>query len=138
MTANLNNSEAEIYGLLNNVNEGYVNALQAYVLLKELSGKVEEIIDTIQPLAVQESEKYEGKQFKAFGVLIEKRDGTRRWSYPDFTPYNAAKERAKALEALMQNVANTGAQLVDAETGEVVPAAKCTYSKPTIAIKGVK
>ena len=135
---NLSQTEATIYAVQSDVNEGNINALEAWLRLKPLASQLDEVIDAIQPLAIQQGDNYSGKQFEAYGFRLEKRDGTRRWSYPDFTPLSAAKERAKALESMMQSVSASGSQIVDAETGELVPAAVCTYSKQTIAIKGVK
>jgi hypothetical protein len=134
----LTQTEATIYAIQADVNEGNINALEAWTKLRLLASQLNDVIDTIQPLAVQQGDNYQGKQFDAYGVKFEKRDGTRRWVYPDFTPYTQTKERAKALESLMQNVFATGKELVDMETGELVPPASCTFSKPTLAIKGVK
>jgi ribosomal protein L22 len=135
---NLSQTEATIYAIQADVNEGNINALEAWTKLRLLASQLDEVIDTLQPLAVQQADNYNGKQFEAFGVKFEKREGTRRWSYPEFTPLMQAKERAKAIESLMQNVYATGKELVDMETGELIPAATCTFSKPTLAIKGAK
>jgi len=131
---NTDHAQAQIQSILFDVNEGNVNALEAYISLKALASELEDIIDTIQPLAVQAASQHGGKRFTIAGVTVEKREGTRRWSYPDYTPYNLAKEKAKSYEKMMQQVATNGAVIADAETGEIVPAAVCTFSKETIAI----
>jgi hypothetical protein len=135
---NTDHAQAQIQSIYADVTEGNVNALEAYISLKALASELEDIIDTIQPLAIQAASQHGGKRFTISGVTVEKREGTRRWSYPEFTPYNQAKEKAKAYEKVMQSVFNTGANMVDAETGEVIPAAVCTFSKETIAILGAK
>jgi hypothetical protein len=45
------------------------------------------------------------------------------------------KAKAKALEGLMQKVSESGAELFDSATGELVPPAKVTYTAPTLALK---
>lgn len=134
---NTEHASAQIQSILFDVNEGNVNALTAYISLKALASELEEIIDTIQPLAVQSASQHGGKRFTVHGVTVEKREGTRRWSYPEFTPYLQAKAKAKELEKLMQS-ASTGLVIADAESGEMIPAAVCTFTKETIAILGAK
>ncbi len=131
---NTDSASAQIQSIAFDVNEGNENALQAYILLKALASELDSIIDEIQPLAIQAASQHGGKRFTVLGVTVEKREGTRRWSYPEYTPYNVAKTKAKELEKLMQQVATTGSTIADAETGEIVPPALCTYSKETIAI----
>jgi hypothetical protein len=131
---NTDHAQAQIQSIYADVTEGNVNALEAYISLKALASELEDIIDTIQPLAIQAASQHGGKRFTISGVTVEKREGTRRWSYPEFTPYNQAKAKTKELEKLMQTVALSGSILADAETGEIVPAAVCTFSKETIAI----
>ena len=138
MKITLTTAEAQIWSLHNDVMEGNINPLSARLALKALAEQLDEVIDAVHVLAVQEAGKYAGKQFDFEGFVIEKRAGTSRWSYPSFTPYNIAKDRAKGLEDLMKQVRHSGVSLVDAETGEVVPPADVTYSKETIAIKGGK
>ena len=138
MKITLTESEAQIWSLHNDVMEGNINPLSARLALKALAEQLDEVIDAVHVLAVQEAEKHPGKQFDFEGFVIEKRAGTSRWSFPDFTPYSQAKARAKGLEDLMKQVRHSGVSLVDAETGEIVPAADLTYTKETIAIKGGK
>jgi hypothetical protein len=135
---NTDSASAQIQSIAFDVNEGNENALQAYILLKALASELDNIIDEIQPLAIQAASQHGGKRFTINGVTVEKREGTRRWSYPDYTPYNLAKSKAKELEKLMQTVAISGSVLADAETGEIVPPAVCTFTKETIAILGAK
>ena len=118
--------------------EGNRDPLEILIELRELESELDEAITAVTPLAVNQADKHPGKSFTFHGLIIEKRDGTRRWSFPDFAPYVQTKNRQKALEELMKQVSHTGVSLVDSETGEMVPAATVTYSKPTIAIKGVK
>jgi hypothetical protein len=138
MTIDIQQAEALIYAIQADVNEGNINALEGWTKLRSLASQLDAVIDEIQPLAVQQGDNYPGKQFEAYGLKFEKREGTRRWSYPDWTPYSKAKESIKQMESLMQNVYATGKEVVDMETGELIPPASCTFGKPTLAIKGLK
>ncbi len=127
-----------IQQLRHDAEEGNRNPLEILIELRSLASELDEAIDAVTPLAVNEADKYPGKSFTFHGLTIEKRNGTSRWTYPDFGPYSQAKARAKALEELMKQVKNTGVSLVDTETGEMVPPADVTVSAPTIAIKGAR
>ena len=127
-----------IQQLRHDAEEGNRDPLEILIELRELESELDEAITAVTPLAVNQADKHPGKSFTFHGLIIEKRDGTRRWSFPDFTPYDSLKAKAKAYEDMMKQVQATGAQLYDAESGELVPAAVVSVSKPTIAIKGVK
>jgi len=91
---NTDHASAQIQSILFDVNEGNVNALEAYISLKALASELDSIIDEIQPLAIQAASQHGGKRFTVSGVTVEKREGTRRWSYPEFTPYNQANQKS--------------------------------------------
>jgi hypothetical protein len=117
------------------VEEGWLNPLEALIELRRIADIVEAAIDYVKPLAVDRATDWKEKTFLYKGVEIRKMDGTRRWSYPDFEPYMIAKTQVKRLEGLMQQVTESGRELCDIVTGEIVPPAKVTYTAPTLALK---
>jgi len=127
-----------IQQLRHDAEEGNRDPLEILIELRAFASEIDEAIDAVTPLAVAQADKHPGKSFEFHGFVIEKRDGTRRWSYPAFTPYENLKAKAKGYEDMMKQVQATGAQLYDAESGELVPAAIVSVSKPTIAIRGLK
>ena len=54
---------------------GDVDALKAYIQLKQAEKEIAEAIKVVQPLAIDEADKYSGKTFQAFGAIIEKKNG---------------------------------------------------------------
>lgn len=120
-----------------NLDEGYVDPLAAWLAFRAIASEAEALAKEVQALAVGAGDNYPGKRFMAHGFEFEKREGTTRYTYPAFTPYDAAKGKVKALEEMMKKVAASGMEVVDAETGEVVPAAVKSVSEPTLAVKGL-
>ena len=125
----------QIAHITQQVEEGWLNPLEALIELRRIADIVEQAIDYVKPLAVDKATDWKEKTFTFKGVEVRKMDGTRRWSYPDFAPYVEVKAKAKALEGLMQKVSESGAELFDSATGELVPPATVTYSAPTFALK---
>jgi hypothetical protein len=130
-------SQSDIIAMLESkiasVQNGWGNALELFVELDRIAKIAAEFKTEIKSKAIDEAYKHP-KQFNAFGVKIERRGIAGRWTYPDFTPYVQAKERAKVLESLMQKAGKSGVQLLDAETGEVVPQAEYKDGGETLAI----
>lgn len=109
--------------------DGHINALKAYVELKKVEKKLEHALAVVQPLAISEADKYTEKTVFAFGAIIEKRSTPSRWNYEDVKAWNQAKERLSYIEKIAQ--AGGGA---DTESGEIIDKAHKVSGKSMIAI----
>lgn len=118
----------EFRELVKQVKEGEINALSIYVDLKRYEKELSEALKEIQDFAITEAEKYEGKSFKAFGALIEKKSGASRWDYSEVKEWLLAKERLKQIETIAQ----VGGM---DESGNEIQRAFKVPGKDTIAIK---
>lgn len=108
---------------------GEINALKAFVELKMAAAELDSALKIIQPLAIDEASNYPEKSFKAFGAVIEKRNAASSWDYSGVTAYQQAKERLKYIE----KVAQAGGGF-DATTTEEIGKAVKIEGKATIAI----
>lgn len=113
-----------------NVENGEVNALKEFISLKRQGNDLAEALKIIQPLAIDEAEKYPQKSFKAFGAIVEKKNAAGTWDYSVVSAWNAAKERLEWV----QKMAQAGGS-ADAESGEIIEKAIKIEGKSTIAIK---
>lgn len=120
----------EIIELALSVQAGDCDPLSAYVELKKIEAELEQAIKIVQPLAINEADKWKEKSFKAFGAIIEKKSAACRWDYSNVAAYNHAKAKLEYI----QKIAQAGGGF-DAETTEQVEAAIKIEGKATISIK---
>jgi hypothetical protein len=114
--------------MLNEVLEGNMDALEAFVVLKKHLQELETVLKDLQPLAVDEAAKYGEKTFNAFGATVEQRNGASQWKY-----YGHAFEAAQSNLKYVQDIAKAGGG-VHPETGEIIEPAVKVEGKSTIAI----
>ena len=119
-----------ILELAKQVQDGEVNPLSAYIQLKKMEAEMKTAMSTIQPLAIDEADKWKEKTFKMEGALVEKRSSPCTWDYSEVAAYNQAKERLKYIE----KVAQIGGG-VDPQTGEEINKAFKIEGKSIIAVK---
>jgi hypothetical protein len=119
--------------LATKVVNGDVNPLKAYIELKNAQAELEAALKTVQPLAIDEADKYKEKSFKAFGAIIEKRNAPSTWDFSQVAAYQQAKQRLKYIE----DVSKAGGGY-DAETTEEITKAIRIEGKSSIAVKLVK
>ena len=114
----------EIAGL---VGAGEINALEAYVILKELAGKTELALKQIQGDALTEASKYPEKSFKAYGANIEVRNGASTFKFSDaITNFEAKLKQLKEQSKL--------GEFADPDSGEIISKAIKLEGKTTLAI----
>ena len=114
----------ELAGL---VEVGEVNALEAYIILKELSGKTDLALKQIIDHALNEAEKYESKSFKAFGAKVEVRNGASQFKFSEtINNYEAKLKQLKEQSKL--------GEFADPDSGEIISKAVKIEGKTTLAI----
>ncbi len=114
--------------ILNDVEEGNVNPLIAYIELHKLIVKAQDALDKIKEAAIDEAYKYPEKSIEINGVIVEKRNTPTRWDYSECETIKQVNEYLQKLQKIAQNGG------VDPQTGELLRAKKIE-GKTTIAIK---
>lgn len=123
----------EYIKLSQQVIDGEIDPLKTYIELKKAETEIASAIKSVQDYAIAEAEKYDGKSFKAFGAMVEKKNAACTWKYDGISAYETAKNRLKYV----QDIAQAGGG-IDPETGEMIEKAYRVEGKSTIAIKIIK
>lgn len=117
--------------IVDQVNEGNLNALEMFIAIKRECEAASAAMDALKQQAIDEAAKYGGKSFEAFGAKIERRNAPSRWNYKGISSIEDAEKKVKQL----QTIAQVGG--VDPDTGEVMKAVKIEGGE-TIAISFIK
>lgn len=134
---NINFAQISIEQLTESVEQGLCNPLVAYVSLKKLSDLIDDCKDSIRHLAISERMKYGKEVLVKDGFEISIVEGRKLMSYEHDSTWAEYKSALKTHEMLMSQVAS-GAEIIDARTGELIQPAKITYSAETLRITKAK
>jgi len=113
--------------LANNVIEGNCDALDSYIALKKAQAELEVALKLVQPLALNEAEKYGQKSFEAFGAKVEIRNSPSTYKFSGYIL--TLEEKLKSLKDMSKS-----GSFADPETGEIIDQASKVEGKSTIAI----
>lgn len=119
----------EILSLAISAQNGDCDALQAYKTLKFIEDELKRAIAIVQPLAINEADKYPGKQIDFPDAIIEKRSAPARWEYKHIPAWQEAQKRLEWVQKIAQ--AGGGA---DPDSGEIIDRAVKIEGKATIAV----
>lgn len=112
------------------VEAGEMNPLKALVDIRLAQDELDQAESRIKSMAVDEAYRHPEKIFKAYGAVIEKRNGPATWDYSGVAAHQACKEKLKWIEKMAQ-----AGGAADMENGEVIDKAVRIEGKVTIAIK---
>jgi len=130
---NLKTIIMELLQLALSAKSGDCDPLSAYVELKKIEDELNQALKMVQPLAIDEAEKWKEKSFKYAGAIIEKKSAASRWDYSHIPAWQTAKSKLTYVEKIAQ--AGGG---YDEETTEQIEKAVKIEGKSTIAVKLVK
>jgi hypothetical protein len=115
---------------------GELDPLAAHVRAKAVMKALELIIKQTEQLAIDETFKYAGKTFEAFGAEISHREGADGPNLEMDDRYNAIKATLKDREALLKQAYKMREKcaIYDQQTGEEIPVLPPKFTKPSIAV----
>ena len=116
--------------------EGHTDPLIAYAELKAYKMELEQAIKDLEPLAIEESEKY-GKSFELHGIKFERRNGATRYDFKHIEEWQNMNTEIKNFEKRCKQALSSskyGGSCIDAN-GEEMPLPKVNYSKDSLIIK---
>jgi hypothetical protein len=115
---------------------GELDPLAAHVRAKAVMKALELIIKQTEQLAIDETYKYAGKTFEAFGAEISQREGAESPNCDMDDRYTAIKLQLKDREALLKHAfkMRDKCAIYDNQTGEEVPVLPAKFTKPSIAV----
>ena len=119
------------------IENGQTNPLNAYIELYQFSELIDEMLEQVKEQALEERRKYGKEEVIKNGFKIELGTGRKMWYYGDSKRWNELNDKRKMHEELMQK-ATMGAQIADAETGEMVEPAELKFSKDYIKLTEIK
>ena len=116
--------------------EGHVDPLIAYAELKAYKQEIEEALKELEPIALEESEKY-GKSFELHGIKFERRNGATRYDFKHIEKWQNLNTQLKNFEKTSKQAlaaSKQGAYYVDAD-GEPVQCPRVMYNKDSLVVK---
>lgn len=128
-----NNALEQARAMTRQAVDGEASSLNAFIVIKDAMKQLEELIETLTPLAVEERGKYGKERLVRLGYEVEKADGRTTYDFKHYDGWKMASERLKGLEEIMKNGAQTGTEALD-ENGEIIPPAKMKFGKPYIKL----
>lgn len=125
--------------LVKQVEEGYVNPLNAYIKVKYMEELAKTTTKKLKDLAIDEAYKYtESRQgISLYGADVKVRNGAGRWKFDHIPEWVALNEQIKALEEKYKTaykMDKAGDIFLTAE-GEIVPKAHYTEYAETISVR---
>ena len=129
--------EEEVSHLLEEVEEGNIEALSTYANFKRCKDLFEQASKQIEPQAQEEANLYAEKTFSDFGFTFEKRNGSTRYSFSHIPRIAELKKEIKEIEekskqaylSVQKNI------LVADKDGLEIELPKVTYTKDSLIVK---
>ena len=125
--------------LTQNVIDGEESPFKALSILKQIENDVKECIKEINPIAIEESEKYD-KTFELHGLKIERVSGRKVWNFKNIEEWKKHDEAKKDCEEKYKAVYHSYEKNVlsaEKETGEEVQLPEVTYTSDYLKIKEI-
>lgn len=120
------------------VTEGEDDGIDTLIGLKQLSKVVSDAIKSVESEADTELDKYGQDKIQKRGFEVHRRSGAGKYTYHKYSGYMDLENKMKSLKEKMKAAHKTKSEMLDPETGEIIPAAEYTPGKTVIAVKEVK
>lgn len=126
-----------VVGLIDRVENGEVNALVAYAEIKKLLDLYTNAKLQVEPLAMEEAEKYPDNTFTEGGFIFERRAGGSSYSYKHIPEWAEAERNKKQIEAKYKQafLARQKGLMVASEDAEEMILPEISYRKSSLIVK---
>lgn len=131
----VNEMQNTIDTVIQSINLGYTNPLEAFAVFKKLEKLFTEAKKKVDELAIEEAEKYGVTQFEYSNQKFELRNSSRTYDYSNIKEWIDAKQKLKEVEEKYKQVANTNHIVIDQETGEILEKPVIKLSKQSLIVK---
>ena len=111
----------QIERTVQDVIDGKLNALEAYVSLKQIKSSVDAALEQIKSEAIEEHEKHGEKEVNIQGMKVSVTRGG-RYSYSKSQSWSELNTKRKSLEKAMQTAYKTGEEMYDGNGEQIEPA----------------
>jgi hypothetical protein len=122
--------------LVDRINEGHINALEAHVKIKAIQKALESVLKQTEEVVADEASKHPGKSFDVYGANVQIREGSIGPNCDQDTVYAELKAQLKDREELLKLAFKQAGKsmIVDPNTGEEIPVCEAKATKSSIAI----
>lgn len=122
--------------LIEQINEGQVNALEAHIKLKAMIKAIDAVIKATEEVVSDEAGKHPGKSFDVFGANVQMKEGSVGPNCDTDPVYAQIKAQLKDREELLKLAFKQAgkAMITDPTTGEEIPVCEPKATKGSIAI----
>jgi hypothetical protein len=122
--------------LVDRINEGHINALEAHVKIKAIQKALESVLKQTEEVVADEAYKHPGKSFDVYGANVQIREGSIGPNCDQDTVYAELKAQLKDREELLKLAFKQAGKsmIVDPNTGEEIPVCEAKATKSSIAI----
>jgi hypothetical protein len=126
-----------IDNILQQVRDGELSPLDAYIELKSIVEACEDGLKEIKDLALIEAEKFKGQQYKGFTIDVRSAGG--RYTYDHLPEWVSLKEKMKDIEKMSQAAFKNRNQgfFLNEHTGEIYEPASYREGTTTIYFKPI-
>ena len=129
LTLNKDTLNAQIQNIVNSVDGGNTNPLEAFIFLNFMQKVADEAKKQLLDEAISEAEKYPEKETSLYDATVTVKNGTGRYTYSE--SIKRAQEQAKDAYKAKKD----GNVLTDTETGEIIEPAEFTPGRTILNIK---
>ena len=129
-TTNIKETVAEITTAVQN---GEVNALEAFINLKKIEEIIKQVKKNVDDLVIEEAAKYNTKTFTTFDAEVTLKNSATRYDYSNIPEIVNKELELKALKD--KHKAALKSNVIDLDTGELVEAPIVKGGKEVVSIK---
>jgi len=125
--------------IINQVREGLINPLEAYIQLKSIEADLKTALPLINDEAVEEAKKHALKSFKFKGAEITLKSNPGTWDFKSIDSWRLQKEKLKEVEESAKIAYQTKGKSVQFDmNGEEIQPAQYTPGRDNISVRLIK
>lgn len=130
-----NTYEEVMANMVNEIEEGNESALQAFLSFRNIEKVAKDCMKQIEHLALEELSDHNGR-LEQGDIVVESRSSAGRWKFTDegHAALNQQLKDAEELRKQAHKLHLKGSEVIDPDTGEIVPPADYTPGKESIFI----